>query len=68
MTVAAEVKQCLASLKNIEASLSTMALLAQDDESRQTLHEAMMTVSDTVQDVKSRVGELERQEAEYKGF
>ncbi|OES46188.1 DUF1657 domain-containing protein [Domibacillus iocasae] len=68
MTVASEVKQCLSSLKGIEASLSTLAMLSQDNESKRTLHSAMMTVSETVADVQKRVGELEREEGQYKGF
>ncbi|WP_046174394.1 DUF1657 domain-containing protein [Domibacillus indicus] len=68
MTVAAEVKQCLASLRSIEASLSSLAILSQDDKARQTIHEAMMTVSETAADVQKRAGELEREEAQYQRY
>ncbi|OKL36711.1 DUF1657 domain-containing protein [Domibacillus mangrovi] len=68
MTVASSVKQCLASLKGAEASLSSLTLRTQDDESRRTLHEAMMEVNEIVTDLKIRVGELEREEPQYKGF
>ncbi|MCP3761184.1 DUF1657 domain-containing protein [Domibacillus sp. A3M-37] len=67
MTVASEVNQCLASLKSIESSLSALAMLSQNNESRLTLHEAMMTVSETAADVQKRAGELEREE-QYKGY
>lgn len=68
MTIASEVKQCMASLKGVEASLSSLALRTQDDESKRTLHETMMIVHEAVEDIKNRVGELEREETQYKGF
>lgn len=68
MTVASDVKQCLASLKGVEASLSSLALRTQDNESKRTLHETMMVMSEMVTDLKKRVGELEREEFQYKGF
>ncbi|AKP46227.1 MULTISPECIES: DUF1657 domain-containing protein [Bacillus] len=68
MTIASEVKQCMASLKGVEASLSSLALRTQDDESKRTLHETMMIVHEVVEDIKKRVGELEREETQYKGF
>jgi Protein of unknown function (DUF1657) len=68
MTVASEVKQCLASLKGIEASLSSLATRTQDDESKHTFQETMMIVNAVVTDLQQRVGELEREETQYKGF
>ncbi|WP_411835162.1 DUF1657 domain-containing protein [Peribacillus frigoritolerans] len=68
MTIGSEVKQCLASLKGVEASLSSLALRTQDNESKQTLHETMMVVNEVVTDLKKRVGELENEEFQYKGF
>jgi hypothetical protein len=68
MTIASEVKQCMASLKGVEASLSSLALRTQDNESKRILHETMMTVHEVVEDIKKRVGELEREEFQYKGF
>ncbi|HER2159175.1 TPA: DUF1657 domain-containing protein, partial [Streptococcus pyogenes] len=62
MTIGSEVKQCLASLKGVEANLSSLALRTQDNESKQTLHETMMVVNEVVTDLKKRVGELEREE------
>ena len=61
-------KQCVASLKGVEASLSSLALRTQDDESKRILHETMMVVNEVVTDLKKRVGELEREEFQYKGF
>ena len=68
MTIASDVKQCLSSLKGVEAGLSSLALRTQDDESKRTLHETMMVVNEVVTDLQKRVGELEREEPQYKGF
>ncbi|MFJ8234155.1 DUF1657 domain-containing protein [Ureibacillus sp. NPDC094379] len=68
MTVVSDVKQCLASLKGVEASLSNLAERTQDNDSKQTLHETMMVVSEIVADLKKRVGELENEEYQYKGY
>ena len=68
MTVGSDVKQCLASLKGVEASLSSLAIRTQENESKKTLHETMMVVNELVTDLKNRVGELEREEFQYKGF
>lgn len=68
MTVASDVKQCLSNLKGIEATLSTLALHTKDEESARIFHETMTTVSEIVSDMRKRVGELEREELQYKGF
>ncbi|MDY0944137.1 DUF1657 domain-containing protein [Priestia megaterium] len=68
MTIASDVKQCLASLKGVEAGLSNLVLRTQDDQSKHTLHETMSVVNEIVTDLRKRVGELEREEAQYKGF
>lgn len=68
MTIASDVKQCAASLKGVEAGLSNLALQTLDDESKRVLHETMMKVNEVLKDVQKRVGELEREEPQYKGF
>lgn len=68
MTVASNVKQCLATLKGVEAGLSDLAMRTQDEEAKRTVHETMMEVSEIVTDLKKRVQELEKEEAQYKGF
>jgi hypothetical protein len=68
MTVASQVKQCLTSLKGIETDLSSLALRTDDNDSKRTMHETMMTVHEIVMDLKKRVGELEGEEFQYKGF
>ena len=68
MTIASNVKQCLTSLKGVEADLSSLALRTEDTESKRSLHETMMIVHEVVTDLKKRVGEIEREELQYKGF
>ena len=68
MTIASNVKQCAASLKGVEAGLSNLALQTLDDESKRILHETMMIVNEVLIDVQKRIGELEREEPQYKGF
>lgn len=68
MTIGSQMKQSLASLKGIEADLSSLALRTQDHETKRTLHETMMVIHEVVTDVKKRVGEIEREEFQYKGF
>ncbi|TKC15828.1 DUF1657 domain-containing protein [Robertmurraya kyonggiensis] len=68
MTIASDVKQSLASLKGVEADLSSLALRTQDHESKRTLHETMMIVHEVVTDLKKRIGEIELEEFQYKGF
>lgn len=68
MTVGSQVKQCLSSLKSIEASLSSLALRTQDIEAKRNLHETMLVTHEVVLDLQKRVGELEQEELQYKGF
>ena len=68
MTVASEVKQCFSSLKGIEANLSSLAIRTQDNESQRTFHETMILVHEVVIDLQKRIGELEQEETQYKGF
>ena len=61
MTVSSEVKQLYATLKGIEASLSSLSIRTEDGESARILKEAMQMVNEVKKDVQSRVGELERE-------
>jgi hypothetical protein len=68
MTVGAQVKQCFSTLKSIEASLSSLAITSQDEDTKRVFHEMMMVMEEVKDDIKTRVGELEREEFQYKGF
>lgn len=68
MTVGSQVKQCLASLKSIEANLNSLSLKTEDDEARIAFHETCLKTRKVIQQLESRVGELEYAEPQYKGF
>jgi hypothetical protein len=68
MTVGAQVKQCLSTVKGIEASLSSLAITSQDEDSKRVFHEMMMVMEEVKEDIKTRVGQLEYEEFQYKGF
>ncbi|MBM7552238.1 DUF1657 domain-containing protein [Thalassobacillus pellis] len=68
MTIGAEVKQCLAMLKSMEAGLSTLALHSNDEETKRLFHEQMLVMEEIKQDIRERVSKLEREEEQYKGF
>lgn len=68
MTVASQVKQCLASLKSVKAGLETFALQSVDTEAKQTLQRAARDFDQIISDIQIRIRELEREEPQYKGF
>lgn len=68
MTVASQVKQSLASLKSIHAGLQGFALQSSHDDAKRIFHEAMLETEAMIDDVKGRLGVLEREEPQYKGF
>lgn len=67
MTIGSQVKQCLASLKSIEANLNSLALKTKDEEARQAFHETCLKTRKVVQEMEIRVSELEFEEPQYKG-
>ncbi|HDR6313415.1 DUF1657 domain-containing protein [Bacillus cereus] len=68
MTVIASVKTCLASVRGAQASLSSLSLNSQDEESKRVFHECMLEMDSIIADLKDRVSVLEREEPQYKGF
>lgn len=68
MTVIASVKTCLASLRGAQASLSSLSLNSQDEESKRVFHECMLEMDSVIADLKDRISVLEREEPQYKGF
>lgn len=68
MTVAAQVKTTLASLKSAQANLETFALSTQNQEAKQLFENAAKTTQQVVDQVASRVQQLETEEPQYKGF
>jgi hypothetical protein len=68
MTVGSQVKQCLASLKSIEANLNSLALKTVDEEARLAFHETCLKTRKVIQEMEARVSVLEYEEPQYKGF
>ncbi|MDR6122903.1 copper chaperone CopZ [Bacillus sp. SLBN-46] len=67
MTIASNVKQCLSTIKGIEAQLSSMALNSLDKEAQVIFHDATLTIEEIKKDLQYRVLELERMEPQYSG-
>ncbi|TEA84552.1 DUF1657 domain-containing protein [Bacillus thuringiensis] len=67
MTVIASVKTCLASVRGAQASLSSLSLNSQDEESKRVFHECMLEMDSVIADLKDRISVLEREEPQYKG-
>lgn len=68
MTVASDVKTCLASLKSAQASLEQFALSTQNQQAKQLFENASQTTQQVVDQISVRVQELENEEPQYKGF
>jgi primosomal protein N'' len=68
MTVASQVKTTLASLKSAQASLETFALGTQNKEAKQLFETAAQTTQNVVDQLSTRVQQLEQEEPQYKGF
>jgi predicted transglutaminase-like cysteine proteinase len=68
MTIASQVKTTLASLKSAQASLETFALGTQNQEAKQMFEQAAKTTQQVVDQINSRVQQLENEEPQYKGF
>jgi hypothetical protein len=68
VTVASQVKTCVASLKSAQASLEQFALETQNQEAKSIFTNAAKQTQQIVQQVESRVQQLEKEEPQYKGF
>ncbi|KWX69689.1 DUF1657 domain-containing protein [Paenibacillus jilunlii] len=68
MTVASQVKTCVSSLKSAQASLEQFAMETQNQEAKTLFTNAAQQTQQIVDQVQSRVTELENEEPQYKGF
>jgi hypothetical protein len=68
MTVATQVKTCLASLKSAQSSLEQFALNTQNQEAKTMFENASKATQQIVNEVSSRVGQIENEEPQYQGF
>ncbi|MGE5545127.1 MAG: DUF1657 domain-containing protein [Bacillota bacterium] len=68
MTVASQVKQTVASLKGVRATLESMASIEKIPETRTLLTSNSDKLGVIIDKMEQRVSELEFQEPQYKGF
>ena len=68
MTVASQVKTCVASLKSAQASLEQFAMETQNEEAKTLFTSAAEQTQQIVQQVEGRVTQLEKEEPQYRGF
>ncbi|AZK47711.1 DUF1657 domain-containing protein [Paenibacillus lentus] len=68
MTVAAQVKTTLASLKSAQANLEQFALGTQNQDAKNLFTTAAQQTQQIVDQVQTRVQQLENEEPQYKGF
>ncbi|WP_078410501.1 DUF1657 domain-containing protein [Priestia abyssalis] len=66
MTIAANVNQCLSTIKGIQSQLSSLALNSMDEEAQRIFHKNMLLMDEIKQDLQARVYELEIEEPQYK--
>jgi hypothetical protein len=67
VTVAANVNQCLSTIKGIEAQLSSLALNTTIPEASKVFHETMLMIEEIKMDLEKRKEQLEVEEPQYKG-
>lgn len=68
MTVAAQVKQTIASLRGAQATLEAMASIEKNNISRDILSRSGQRLGEIIPDLEKRVGRIEFEEPQYKGF
>lgn len=68
MTVSAQVKQTLAGLKGAQAALESFATISETLEAKETIRRNSQKVADVIKDLEKRLGVLEFEEPQYKGF
>ncbi|CEH27846.1 Uncharacterized protein BN1090_A2_00262 [Aneurinibacillus migulanus] len=68
MTVSAQVKQAIASLKSAQASLETFALSTQNQQAKQLFTQNAQQTQSIIDALEPRVQQLEQEEPQYKGF
>lgn len=67
MTVAAQIKKTLATLKGNQGTLRLYALQTRDEETKLVYDEALEATGQIIRDLEERMKFLEYQEPQYKG-
>lgn len=68
MTVASQVKQTLASLKGVQATLKNLATVEENREAKEVFINNARKIEEVIGNIEKRVGVLEYDEPQYKGF
>ncbi|TEB07847.1 hypothetical protein Psch_01402 [Pelotomaculum schinkii] len=68
MTISAQVKQTLASLKGIEATLEDFSRIEENTEAKEVLRRNAQRVNQVIGNFEKRLSVLEFEEPQYKGF
>ncbi len=68
MTVSGQVKQTVASLQGVRSTLESFAVIEQNTRTKQALHKNIARLEDVIKDMENRLGVLEFEEPQYKGF
>jgi len=68
MTVATQIKSCLASLKSAQADLEQFALNTQNQEAKNVFTKAASAAKEIIADLEGRISQIEMEEPQYKGF
>ncbi|MGE8206435.1 DUF1657 domain-containing protein [Heyndrickxia sp. NPDC080065] len=66
MTIASDVKTCIASLNGAKNNLSRFALMSMDNEAKRIFHECMLETEDIISELNQRLTVIEREEPQYK--
>jgi len=68
MTISGQVKQTIASLSGVEATLVAIISIEPDKKERQLLKQNRAKIESVVKNLEKRVSKLEFEEPQYKGF
>lgn len=68
MTVAANVKKCLASLKSAQSTLKQLSIEANHPHAKESFEKASQTTMQIIGRIEQRMQTLEREEPQYKGY
>ncbi len=68
MTVSNQIKQTIASLQGTMATLKTFAAIEENQQTKQILQQNIMCIEGVIEDMEKRLGVLEFEEPQYKGF
>ena len=68
MTIATQVKQTVAGLKGAKSTLEAFAAIEQNNGTVEKMKRNAMRIDGIIKDMEKRLGELEFEEPQYKGF